>query len=652
MFAPSWFIVVFALVQCLNAQQISQMCNSCAPVQPGQPFVLNAQPVDQQNIGDQCFNQPIQCDQNYPYRYLDGKCNNLKHLQWGMTNHTIIRLLPAAYSTNQNDPGGTPRTSVVDGSPLQSTRVISNDFFTDHHFPSKQYTLAFMVMSQLFTHDVLSLRLRNPPLTGCCQNGGTARVPKNNWDPGCLAIDIPSGDRYYSQFNILCSQVARAAFASDFNCKLPEVEQAISVTSYFDGSVVYGASAEIGKLLRSMQDGKLRTETSDDGRIFLPHTDQANTFCFVETNKAGCFQGSDFRANQHAQLAVIQVILLRIHNKICDELKKMNAQSPEWQKDEKLYQEAKKILTAMLQNTIYGRFSEILFGPECSRSYGFTEPDNQGYSGGYDPELNAGTTAEFEHVAFRSFHSLVEGNLKLYDDDRKEVGTFLFSDWFNNPTFVKQPGNLDKILIGMATQAMEGFDRFYTTSITQEFFKQFNQGKFGSDLAAIDVERGRDCGVPPYICYATLAGWPVVNNFDDLTDRMEPKMIDRLKKAYKTVADVDAIVGAILEKPFGDSMVGKTLHYVMAEQFRRYKFGDSFFYTFEGRGQFTPGQLAALRKTTLSLIFCWGSDGIKHMQRDAYTLPGQEPMLECSQIINDFMKDLWANWQEKPTHFG
>lgn len=66
-------------------------------------------------------------------------------------------------------------------------------------------------------------------------------------------------------------------------------------------------------------------------------------------------------------------------------------------------------------------------------------------------------------------------------------------------------------------------------------------------------------------------------------------MIDRLKQAYKSVEDVDAIVGAILELPFGNSMVGKTLHYVMAEQFRRYKFGDSFFYSFEGRGQFTPG---------------------------------------------------------------
>ena len=53
-------------------------------------------------------------------------------------------------------------------------------------------------------------------------------------------------------------------------------------------------------------------------------------------------------------------------------------------------------------------------GPECARAYGFTEPDGQGYSGGYDPELNAGTTAEFEHVAFRSFHSLVEGNLMYY----------------------------------------------------------------------------------------------------------------------------------------------------------------------------------------------------------------------------------------------
>lgn len=52
-------------------------------------------------------------------------------------------------------------------------------------------------------------------------------MPKPNWDQGCLGIDIPSNDRYYKQFQILCSQVARAQFASDNNCQLPEVEQVI-----------------------------------------------------------------------------------------------------------------------------------------------------------------------------------------------------------------------------------------------------------------------------------------------------------------------------------------------------------------------------------------------------------------------------------------
>ena len=68
----------------------------------GKPFVLNTQPDDKQNIGDQCFTQPIKCDHNRKYRYLDGRCNNLKHLSWGMTNHTIVRLLPPVYSTNSS----------------------------------------------------------------------------------------------------------------------------------------------------------------------------------------------------------------------------------------------------------------------------------------------------------------------------------------------------------------------------------------------------------------------------------------------------------------------------------------------------------------------------------------------------------------------
>lgn len=124
-------------------------------------------------------------------------------------------------------------------------------------------------------------------------------------------------------------------------------------------------------------------------------------------------------------------------------------------------------------------------------------------------------------------------------------------------------------------------------------------------------------------------------------------MIEKLEHVYQKVENIDALVGAILEKPYGEAMVGKTLLVVIAEQMRRYKFGDSFFYSFEGRGKFTPGnewkldiycgvlynfnfllqsftflgQLNAIRSSSLSFLICYGSDGIKYMQKNAYVIP-------------------------------
>lgn len=105
-------------------------------------------------------------------------------------------------------------------------------------------------------------------------------------------------------------------------------------------------------------------------------------------------------------------------------------------------------------------------GRDCAIAYGFSEDDWPGYYSGYDPELNPGTLAEFEHVAWRAFHSIIEGTINLYNDARQQVGSVELSDWVNNSTLIKTPGVLDEILIGMSTQAMEGFDRFYSPEVS------------------------------------------------------------------------------------------------------------------------------------------------------------------------------------------
>lgn len=69
------------------------------------------------------------------------------------------------------------------------------------------------------------------------------------------------------------------------------------------------------------------------------------------------FKG-DERVNQHPDMAVSTISLLRLHNVLCDELKRIN---PSWD-DERLYQKAKSLLIAMYQHVTYNEFVPILVG--------------------------------------------------------------------------------------------------------------------------------------------------------------------------------------------------------------------------------------------------------------------------------------------------
>lgn len=66
----------------------------------------------------------------------------------------------------------------------------------------------------------------------------------------------------------------------------------------------------------------------------------------------------DVRANQNPQLTVIQIILLREHNRLADALSHLN---PHWN-DEKLYQEARRILIAEYQHINYAEWLPIFIG--------------------------------------------------------------------------------------------------------------------------------------------------------------------------------------------------------------------------------------------------------------------------------------------------
>ena len=111
------------------------------------------------------------------------------------------------------------------------------------------------------------------------------------------------------------------------------------------------------------------------------------------------------------------------------------------------------------------------------------------------------------------------------------------------------------------------------------------------DLAATNIVRGRDHGIPSYAEYRKYCELSLVNNFEDLKYIMPEENIRKLKSVYTSVNDIDLWVGGLAETDVEvvnrfsknsfrnkDSVVGPTFQCLMEKQILDLKKGDRFFY--------------------------------------------------------------------------
>ena len=70
------------------------------------------------------------------------------------------------------------------------------------------------------------------------------------------------------------------------------------------------------------------------------------------------------------------------------------------------------------------------------------------------------------------------------------------------------------------------------------------------DLAATNINRGRDHGYPSFVNFRKFCGLGLAKTFDDLKTTMPISSIQKLKSVYSNVADVDLWVGGLSEGVF------------------------------------------------------------------------------------------------------
>lgn len=336
-------------------------------------------------------------------------------------------------------------------------------------------------------------------------------------------------------------------------------EKANTVTSFLDLSTIYGSEYQIMREVRSENGGRLRTN-------------RKNVLRFGN----GTYMSGDNRVNQTPLLAMWHSIFVRNHNFLADRLAGINSH---WSK-EKIFQEARGINIAIYQKIVYEEWLNIFLGTNASRRFENTD---------YDENIDASISNDFAAGAFRFMHSFISSHVDFYKDEMK-VKILNFSDTIMRAKLLEN--YYDEILEGLLRQKINLAG--YSSEILNKLFKGDND--IGLDLLSIDILRGRDHGLSPYHKYRKICNMRTnVKMFNDLSPHISSSAITQLRQTYKSVYDIDLLVGGALET-IEDSknetleelgFFGPTFRCIISEQFFRLKAGDFYFYTHQKR--FTSG---------------------------------------------------------------
>ncbi|XP_076038605.1 peroxidase-like isoform X2 [Oratosquilla oratoria] len=550
---------------------------------------------------------PADCDPSSPYRTINGACNNLNKTDQGMTNRRMGRYHPPIYE----DVVSEPRVTGLSSFPLPNARDVSLLLHsTEVSLKSPNISYLVMQWGQFVDHDLVHIpeseKKKDMPFK-CCG--------KDQANKECFPILTKNlNDTVSQRHNRTCIQCARSVTAPITSCQYVYREQSNQVTSYMDGSQIYGSSKKEEEKLRHSEGGKMKT--FDTSEIPIPRSacpvSGTSVVLPVARSENIHFEAGDTRVNEHPGLTTMHTLWVRIHNAVAKELSEIN---PHWD-HERLYQESRRIISALVQHVTYKEWLPIILDPVTRQKKDLNPRDGSAFTK-YDPSMDATIINSFATAAFRFGHSLV--SMELLGQGRNVQ---LKDNFFNPNVVCEKPTRTSALLEGLALTPAENFDEVLVPALTNHLFR--GSDLIGLDLAALNIQRGRDHGLPGYLKWRELCD--LDEFFYDYIfnkDLMKPEVLEKLRKLYPFEVDIDLFAGGMSERSVSGGLVGPTFACIIAEQFSALKKGDRFYYEHEGQaGSFTSGQLRAIRQTTLSSLICHHTD-IEQLQPKAFLLPSQ-----------------------------
>ncbi|XP_065062954.1 peroxinectin A-like isoform X2 [Rhopilema esculentum] len=505
---------------------------------------------------------PVGSTQDLTKRSLDGRLNNPKAIFNGAVGENMLRLSGNGYAdkiselsgscTAQQKAGSTcpfPKENNGTGSNRPNPRVVSNVLMKQNReiFSRRGQSDLSVYFGQLLDHDA--------DHTAELPRGFQQKKPNDVEVP----ISVPKGDVIFDPDSTgnKSIPVRRSRFdtctGSD-KCRCPR-EHINDISAVIDANTVYGQDKNRLNKLRLLKDGLMKM---DNGNLPL------NTFGLPNANAIGRDPtrlriAGDNRANVAPTLLALHTLFVREHNRIARLYKKRHPKAS----DEEIFQHARKIVIAEMQAITLREYAPSIIGRKLPQYKGF------------NPKVNSGIATEFSHAAFRFGHTQISGTVFRFDKNNKisPYGHFALREGFFRPERVTEEGGIDPVLRGAVKRPSQEID----VKIVDEMRNfLFPKNGLGLDLAAINIQRGRDVGIPDYNTVRKALGLPKVTSFKQITRNR--KVATSLKSLYKDVNNLDLWVGGIAEDHVPGSELGPTFEKIFVDQISRMRDGDRFWY--------------------------------------------------------------------------
>ena len=528
-----FFMLMTSITICLAAPVMAQNSQSDNENQ-GRNLSPNQQRVNKESVdgGGNSLTKPTPHQGVFPdeFRTIDGTYNNLLNHKWGSANIELLRLTTIGYADGVDSPSGENRPNV---------RVISN--IVAHQGNNNisykrgyKYSDLFWQWGQFLDHDIDLTPVEEPIQP--------------------LDITVPRGDKFFDPKG---TGVQTIALERSLYRVVEGVRQQINkITSYIDASNVYGSDSRRARVLRTL-DGTGRMKTSKGN--LLPYNKEGLPNAAPHgTNPEKFFLAGDFRANEQVGLTAMHTLFVREHNFWAKLFRRGN---PTLSGDE-LYERARAMVGAEMQHITYNEFLPLLLGGKALPPYR-----------GYQPTVNPGISNVFATAGYRFGHSMVSSKLLRLKKNGQSLGDLSLRKAFFNPKLIVRDG-IEPYLRGLASQVVQRYDIYMVNNLRNFLFGK--PGKGGFDLASLNLQRGRDHGLPNYNQVRQDFGLPPVKNFGQISSKSRVRK--RLRAAYQNVNDMDIWIAGLAEDPVKGAVVGKTNLAILKDQFERLRDGDRFWF--------------------------------------------------------------------------